>query len=370
MRPLGPRSCEAGAAPQRAEPLHVLVVDDSAVVREVMTAVLSQEPGVTVATAADPYIAIERIKQQRPNVIVLDLEMPRMDGLTFLRRIMADDPIPVVVCSALAGEGTEAALQAMDEGAVDIVAKPKLGVRNFLRDSAVMLIDAVRGAARARLRRQARTAAAAGPRHTADAILPPIRKPSLTITTDKVVAIGASTGGTEALREILEAMPPDAPGIVIVQHMPEIFTAAFALRLGQICRIEVKEAADGDRVITGRALIAPGNRHMILVRSGAHYAVKVTDGALVSRHRPSVDVLFRSVAQAAGPNAVGVIMTGMGDDGAEGLLEMKRAGAATLAQDEATCVVFGMPKEAIDRGAVDEVVPLPRILTAILKRAC
>lgn len=350
------------------KPIHVLVVDDSAVIRQVMTSVLSQERGISVATAADPLIALEKMRRQRPDVIILDLEMPRMDGLTFLRKIMAEDPIPVVICSGLTGEGTEAALRAMEEGAVEIITKPKLGLREFLYESAVLLIDAVRGAARASVRPRGAAPCAPQKRLTADAILPPLQKPALTLTTDKVVAIGASTGGTEALRLVLEAMPPDAPGLVIVQHMPELFTKAFAQRLNQTCRIEVKEAEQGDRVREGRALIAPGNRHTLLVRNGAHYAVEVTDGPLISRHRPSVDVLFRSTAKAAGPNAVGVILTGMGDDGAEGLLEMKKAGAATIAQDEATCVVFGMPKEAITRGAADEVVPLPRIPAAIIKK--
>lgn len=362
------------ATAQSRQPLCVLVVDDSAVVRQAMTGLLTREPDIRVMTAADPLIAMHKMQNTRPDVIVLDLEMPRMDGLTFLRKIMAEDPVPVVVCSGLTGKGTEAAFQAMEEGAVEIVAKPKLGVKDFLEESAVMLIEAVRGAARARLhpRRSADAGIPPGPKTQADLFLVSPRKsspPTLTLTTDKVVAIGASTGGTEALRVLLEAMPPDAAGMVIVQHMPEYFTKAFANRLNQACRIEVKEAVDGDRVISGRALIAPGNRHTLLVRSGAHYAVQVTDGPLVSRHRPSVDVLFRSAARAAGPNAIGVIMTGMGDDGADGLLEMKRAGAATIAQDEATCVVFGMPKEAIDRGAVDEVLPLSKIPTAILKKA-
>jgi two-component system chemotaxis response regulator CheB len=360
-------------AQRERRPLHVLVVDDSAVVRQIMALILARERGISAAAAADPYIAMEKMRRQRPDVIVLDLEMPRMDGLTFLRKIMAEDPIPVVVCSGLTGDGTEAALRAMEEGAVEIITKPKLGIQEFLHESAVLLLDAVRGAAMAAVRPRGFATRACPPqRQTADAVLPPLpplQKPALTHTTDKVVAIGASTGGTEALRLILEAMPPDAPGLVIVQHMPELFTRAFAQRLNQTCRVEVKEAEDGDRVLEGRALIAPGNRHTLLVRNGAHYAVQVTDGPLVARHRPSVDVLFRSAARAAGPNAIGVILTGMGGDGAEGLLEMKKAGASTLAQDEATCVVFGMPKEAVARGAVQEVVPLPRIPRAILKRA-
>jgi len=352
-----------------AGPLQVLVVDDSAVVRQVMTSILSPTRGITVAAAADPLIAMDKMKRIRPDVILLDLEMPRMDGLTFLRKIMAEDPIPVVVCSGLAGPGTEAGLRALEEGAVEIVTKPKLGVKGFLEESATILVDAVRAAAHARLRPRRRLPGSTSPPLGRDAVSPEAERPALRLTTDKVVAIGASTGGTEALREVLEALPPDAPGVVIVQHMPEVFTRAFADRLARTCRVEVKEAADGDRVLEGRALIAPGNRHLRLRRSGAHYTVEVADGPLVCRHRPSVDVLFRSVALAAGPNAVGVILTGMGNDGAQGLLEMRRSGAATLAQDEATCVVFGMPKEAIAAGAVDDVFPLPRIATAMLERA-
>ena len=348
--------------------LHVLVVDDSAVVREVMTAVLSQEVGISVAVAADPFIAMNKIKQKRPDVIVLDLEMPRMDGLTFLRKIAKEDPIPVVVCSALTGQETSIGLQALDEGAVEVVTKPRLGVKEFLHESAVTLIDAVRAAHKSKhtMRRAVSFNPALG--RSAPAPRPVQTRNNLATSTNKVVAIGASTGGTEALRLVLEAMPLDAPGMVIVQHMPEGFTSAFAQRLNQSCRIEVKEAVSGDRVISGRALIAPGNRHMLVQRSGAYYIVEVVEGPLVSRHRPSANVLFRSVAQAAGPNAVGVIMTGMGNDGAEGLLEMKPAGAYTIAQDEASCVVFGMPKEAIDRGAVEKVAALALIPNCILRR--
>jgi two-component system chemotaxis response regulator CheB len=348
--------------------LHVLVVDDSAVVREVLTAVLSQEPGFTVAVAADPFIAMNKMKQRRPDVMILDLEMPRMDGLTFLQKIVREDPIPVVICSALTGPETSIGLQALDEGAVEVVTKPRLGVKEFLYESAVTLIDAVRAADRSRHKLPRNDPSAPPPRLSADAVLAQRPNGNLTLTTDKVIAIGASTGGTEALRGLLEALPPDAPGLVIVQHMPEGFTAAFAQRLNQTCRIDVKEAATGDRVYPGRALIAPGNRHTLVRRSGAVYMIEVVDGPLVSRHRPSVDVLFRSVAQAVGRNAVGVVMTGMGSDGADGLLEMKQAGALTIAQDEATCVVFGMPKEAIDRGAVDKVVGLGQIPQYILSR--
>jgi two-component system chemotaxis response regulator CheB len=347
-------------------PVNILVVDDSAVVREVMNAVLSQEPGFNVVVAGDPFIAIGKMKQQRPDVIILDLEMPRMDGLTFLRKIVREDPVPVIICSALTGPDTRIGLQALEEGAVDVVTKPRLGVRDFLHESAIILVDAVRAAARSTDLKFAGPANPATPRFQPHAIQ--MNKPTvpLRVTNDKIIAIGASTGGTEALRIVLEAMPPDAPGLVVVQHMPEGFTAAFAQRLNQICQIEVKEATNGDRVTAGRALIAPGNLHTEVHRNGAQYVVEVTDGPLVSRHRPSVDVLFRSVAQSVGLNSVGVIMTGMGSDGAEGLLEMKRAGAYTLAQDEASCVVFGMPKEAIERGAVDRVVNLSRIAAAIL----
>jgi two-component system chemotaxis response regulator CheB len=347
-------------------PLNILVVDDSAVVREVMTAVLAQEPGFSVTVAGDPFIAMGKMKQKRPDVIVLDLEMPRMDGLTFLRKIIREDPIPVVICSALTGPDTRIGLQALEEGAVDVITKPRLGVRDFLHESAVVLIDAVRAAARSAGRKPMAPPWAATPRRNADAMPAGKSATALNITSDKVVAIGASTGGTEALKSILEAMPSDAPGLVVVQHMPEGFTAAFAQRLNQSCRIEVKEAANGDRVAAGRALIAPGNLHTLVRRNGAQYAVEIADGPLVARHRPSVDVLFRSVAQSAGANAFGVIMTGMGNDGAEGLLEMRQAGAFTLAQDEASCVVFGMPKEAIERGAVDRVANLAGISAAIL----
>jgi two-component system chemotaxis response regulator CheB len=350
-------------------PLRVLVVDDSAVVRQALSLILAQA-GMSVSAANDPLIAMEKMRRARPDVIVLDLEMPRMDGLTFLQRIMAEDPIPVVVCSGLAGPGTEVALHALEEGAVDIVAKPRLGVKGFLEDSARRIVHVVRAASEARVRRRAARPAIAR-KLGADAVLPRDRAPLRVIreTTHKVVVVGASTGGTEALRELLVEMPPDAPGIAIVQHMPEVFTAQFAKRLDQACRIEVKEARSDDRLVPGRALVAPGNRHLVVRRSGALYFVDVVDGPPVSLHRPSVDVLFRSAALAAGPNAVGVILTGMGDDGANGLAEMKAAGARTIAQDEATSVVFGMPREAIMRGAVDEVLPLPRIAATVLRWA-
>jgi two-component system chemotaxis response regulator CheB len=299
--------------------------------------------------------------------------MPKMDGLSFLEKIMADDPIPVVICSSMATSGSVHAMRALEAGAVEVVAKPQLGVKEFITDSAVLLIDALKGAARARLRcrRSGSVAVKPAEKLTADAVLPRRAPPAAArmLLSERVIAIGASTGGTEALREVLAAVPPGAPGMVIVQHMPEMFTAAFAGRLNDLCKIEVKEAADGDQVTHGRALIAAGNRHMILARAGTGYVVRVQEGPLVSRHRPSVDVLFRSAAQVAGPHAVGVIMTGMGDDGAMGMLEMKQAGAYTIAQDEESCVVFGMPREAIELGAVDEVLPLSRITATMVRRA-
>jgi two-component system chemotaxis response regulator CheB len=341
--------------------LHVLVVDDSAVVREVMTAVLSQESDTTVAVAADPFIAMVKIKQQRPDVIILDLELPRMDGLTFLKKIVREDSIPVVICSALTGSGTAVGIEALEEGALEVITKPRLGVRQFLHESAVILIDAVHAAAGARVKARYPSDRSPAPRFTADAVLSSHLTAPGGVPTATIIAMGASTGGTEALRVILEAMPADAPGMVVVQHMPEGFTKAFAQRLNQGCSIEVKEAANGERITAGLALVAPGNRHSILRRDGNRYAVEVIDGPLVSRHRPSVDVLFRSVAQSAGANAIGVILTGMGNDGAEGLLEMKQAGALTIAQDESSCVVFGMPREAIKRGAVVKTTSLGRI---------
>jgi len=337
--------------------IHVLVVDDSAVVRQVMQAILEADPKIRVSVAADPIIALAKIERETPDVVITDLVMPRMDGLTFLRKIMAEMPLPVVVCSEVAHRRTEDAISALELGAVEVIKKPKLGVRDFLHESSVMLLDVVRSAAQAKLSPALSPAA----RNTADVILPlgPMRRTKP--TGDKIIAIGASTGGTEAIREFLQSMPDDCPGIVIVQHMPETFTRAFADRLNKDCAISVKEAADGDRILPGRALIAPGNHHLLVQRSGSDYVAQVDEGPLVSRHRPSVDVLFRSVAKSAGANAVGVIMTGMGNDGAQGLLEMRNCGAQTIAQDESSCVVFGMPKEAITRGAVVAIVPLRRI---------
>jgi two-component system chemotaxis response regulator CheB len=349
--------------------IRVLVVDDSAIVRQTLSDVLSTDPQIQViATASDPFVAASKMRQEIPDVITLDVEMPRMDGLTFLQKIMSQHPLPVVICSSLTADRSETALKALEYGAVDIITKPRMGTKAFLEESKTLVCDAVKAAARARIMPLA-PRKKIEPKRTADAVLARPKGKAMIETTDKVVAIGASTGGTEALRIFLEAMPADAPGLVVVQHMPENFTAAFARRLDGLCQITVKEAADNDTVMPGRALIAPGNRHLLLKRSGARYYVQVKDGQLVSRHRPSVDVLFRSAARYAGSNAVGVIMTGMGDDGAQGMFEMKQAGASTIAQDEATCVVFGMPAEAIKRGAVDRIMPLEAISGAVLRLA-
>ncbi len=347
--------------------IRVLVVDDSALVRQTLTEVLSSDPGIEVIdTAADPYIAARKLQKEKPDVITLDIEMPKMDGITFLRKIMAQCPIPVVICSSIAGSNSDNALKALEYGAISIIEKPLMGQKRFFLESKVRLVDAVRAASVARMGKAA-PSRTIEPKLSADAVLPMDSMPAVLTTTEKVVAVGASTGGTEALRVYLQSLPGNAPGMVIVQHMPENFTAAFAKRLDSLCRVTVKEAEDGDSVIPGKVLLAPGNKHMLLKRTGTRYAVQVKDGPLVSRHRPSVDVLFRSAARYAGPNAVGVIMTGMGDDGAEGMREMKEAGGYTIAQDEESCVVFGMPREAIERGAVDLVLPLESIAENVLK---
>ena len=341
--------------------IKVLVVDDSAVVRQAARDILARDPQIElIGAVADPLFAMERMKQQWPDVIVLDIEMPRMDGLTFLRKIMAERPTPVVICSTLTEKGAETTLQAMSAGAVTIITKPKLGLKQFMADSSSDLIGAVKTAAVAKVRRLVGSGPAVREKLSADAVLP-AASAAMARTTDRVIAMGTSTGGTQALEAVLTRLPAVTPGIVVVQHMPEKFTALFAQRLDSLCRMEVREAVDGDRVVPGRVLIAPGGRHMMLRRSGAQYQVAVADGPLVNRHKPSVDVLFRSVAQVAGANALGVIMTGMGDDGARGMKEMHDAGATTVAEDESTCVVFGMPKEAIRLGAEDKVVPLDAI---------
>jgi two-component system chemotaxis response regulator CheB len=349
--------------------INVIVVDDSAVVRQVMSETLARDPGIRVmAAVADPLFALERMKSKWPDVIVTDVEMPRMDGISFVRKVMAERPTPIVVCSSLTEKGAETTMQVLAAGAVHVVTKPRMNVKAFLQESTDNLIDAVKAAARARvnkLRCEPQQQERVAPKYTVDAVLPPPDLAAMTRTTEHIVAIGTSTGGTQALEVVLSALPRVSPGLVIVQHMPEQFTAAFASRLDGLCQIEVREAKSNDRVVPGRALIAPGGKHMVLKRSGAQYHVEVIAGPLVNRHRPSVDVLFRSVARAAGANALGVIMTGMGDDGARGLREMRDARAHTLAQDEDSCVVYGMPKEAVKLDAAVDIIPLGGIASAI-----
>ncbi|MGO4403347.1 chemotaxis response regulator protein-glutamate methylesterase [Bosea sp. RAF48] len=350
------------------KPIRVLVVDDSASVRQVLSSILSQSPGIEVmGTAGDVYAATRRMQNEVPDVLILDIEMPGMDGLTFLRKIMAQRPIPVIICSTLTGTGSPTLFEALESGAVEVLAKPRIDTRNALLETADRLRHAVHAAAQAKPRPRApRPVMQIEAKLTADVIMPPPLSGRFHARTDRIACIGISTGGTETLREVLEALPANCPGIAVVQHMPEKFTAAFARRLDSICAMEIKEAEDGDEMKIGRVLIAPGNRHMLLLRVGQHYRVAIKDGPHVSRHRPSVDVLFRSAAQYAGGNALGIIMTGMGDDGARGLLEMRKAGARTLAQDEESSVVFGMPKEAIEFGAAERVVRLPLIAQEIM----
>jgi two-component system chemotaxis response regulator CheB len=360
-----------------AEKIKVMIVDDSALVRQVVSQALATDSGIQViATASDPIFALEKMKTNWPDVLIVDIEMPRMDGISFLKKIMSERPTPVVICSSLAEQGAQATFEALSAGAVAIITKPKVGLKSFLEDSSNDIVQAVRSAARANMRalsNSVRSISSAAPasnfnttKNTADVMLSPGVNRALERTTDQLIAIGTSTGGTQALEAVLTKLPATSLGIVIVQHMPEKFTAMFAERLNSLCQIEVLEAKNGDRVIPGRALIAPGGRHMMLKRSGAQYVVDVADGPLVNRHKPSVDVLFRSVAKFAGANALGIIMTGMGDDGARGMKEMHDAGAKTIAQDEASCVVFGMPKEAIKLGAADQIIPLDQIPAAIV----
>ena len=343
--------------------IKVLIVDDSALVRQTLVSILESDPQIEiVGVAADPYIAVDKIKECVPDVITLDIEMPRMDGLTFLKKLMSQHPIPVVVISTLTEKGTDSALLALEYGAVEVLAKPKVNTKVLLEQSKIELCDKVKAAALANVKRRtfsSRTATnEVEPKLSADAIIAKNRSSSMIQTTETVIAVGASTGGTEALRVFLEGFPADCPGIVIVQHMPEMFTKQFAQRLNTLCKVTVKEAENGDKVLRGHVLLSPGGKHMMLKRSGAIYHVEIVDGPLVNRHKPSVDVLFRSVARYAGKNVIGVILTGMGDDGAKGMLEMKEGGAHTIAQDEASCVVFGMPKEAIKLGGADKVMPL------------
>ena len=350
---------------ESARSTHVLVVDDSAVVRQTMLALLSAEPDLTVDVAADPLIAMEKMSLRNPDVIVLDLEMPRMDGMTFLKKIMREGPRPVIVCSGLVGTGSDGALRALEEGAVDVIAKPRIGLKTFLNDSAVMLIDAIRAAALVQM-----------PRGrffdrrpwSADAVVPRLARRPDVRERFRIIAIGASTGGPDAICRILTELPPNAPGVVVVQHMPEGFTASFARRLDDLSAIEVKEAEQGDEVRPGRALIARGDHHLVIYEYASRLYVDVKRGPLVRRHRPSVDVLFRSVAQTAGSDAAGILLTGMGDDGAEGLGEMKDAGAWTIAESEESCAVFGMPRAAIARGAATDVLPVTSIAPALLRQ--
>jgi two-component system chemotaxis response regulator CheB len=348
--------------------IRVLVVDDSAVVRQNLEEIINEDPMLEVmGTASDPYIAARKIKKEVPDVITLDVEMPRMDGVTFLRKIMSQHPMPVVIISSLTEKGTRTGIKALEYGAVDIITKPRMDSRRFIHEASIRICDAIKAAAVSKRKRRAvpNPMPQVEPKLSADAIIPHRSGKSMIETTEVVVAVGASTGGTEAIAGLLQEMPVDSPGIIVVQHMPEQFTRSFAERLNESCRMTVKEAVNGDSVIRGHVLIAPGNYHTLLKRSGARYYVEVREGPMVNRHRPSVDVLFRSVARYAGRNAMGILLTGMGTDGARGLKEMKEAGARTVAQDEKTSVVYGMPKEAVDLGAVEKVLGLPQIASYI-----
>lgn len=347
--------------------IKVLIVDDSAVVRQVLTGLLDGVSGIKIIGAApDPIFAMKKMETEWPDVIVLDIEMPRMDGVTFLKKLMSEHPTPVVICSTLTEKGAEVTMQAMSAGAVDIITKPKVNLRGFLQESKASIIDVIKAAAQSRPRTIKSSTPSPAAASTNSLFGTSSPKPMVQ-TTDRVIVIGTSTGGTQALEYLFTQLPRTAPPIVVVQHMPEHFTAAFAKRLDGICQVTVKEAAHKDRALPGVVLIAPGGKHMLLQRSGAQYQVEVKDGPLVSRHRPSVDVLFRSSAQSAGVNAVGIILTGMGDDGAHGMKEMHDAGALTIAQDEASCVVYGMPKEAVKLGAVDGILPLSAIPQLIMQ---
>jgi two-component system, chemotaxis family, protein-glutamate methylesterase/glutaminase len=359
-----------------ANVIKLLIVDDSAVVRQVLSTLLNGVSSIKViGVAPDPIFAMKRMESEWPDVIILDIEMPRMDGLTFLRKLMAERPTPVIICSTLTENGAEVTMQAMSAGAVDIITKPKIDLRNFLLESRQNIIDIIKAAAQARLSKIKLNPSASSPvtaqanrsNTFTDALLGSIYQKPMTETTDRVIVIGTSTGGTQALEYLFTKLPKTVPAIVVVQHMPEHFTAAFAKRLDSICQVAIKEAEKDDRALPGQILIAPGGKHLLLQRCGAQYRVDIKDGPLISRHRPSVDVLFRSSAQAAGANAVGIILTGMGDDGAQGMKEMHEAGALTVAQDEASCVVYGMPKEAVKLGAVDATLPLSSMPQLIMQ---
>ena len=348
--------------------ISVLIVDDSAVVRQVLTEQLAADREIEVMAAApDPIFAMKKMEARWPDVIVLDIEMPRMDGLTFLRKLMSERPTPVVICSTLTEKGAETTMQALSAGAVSIITKPRAGLKGFLQDSANDVATAVKAAARARMSKVSASAGTVSAPLEATHVTPV--RGAMSKTTQQLVAIGTSTGGTQALEVVLRALPALCPGIVIVQHMPEKFTDMFAQRLNGLCKIQVREAKDRDRVLPGLALIAPGGKHMKIERSGAHYITRIFDGPPVNRHKPSVDVLFRSVADQAGKNAVGFILTGMGGDGARGLKAMHEAGAHTVAQDEKSSIVFGMPKEAIALGAADKVIGLGEVAAEIMRSA-
>jgi two-component system chemotaxis response regulator CheB len=355
-----------GAAPKTAAKIRVLVVDDSALIRSVLKEIIGSQPDMEVAgVAPDPIAAREMIRRLDPDVLTLDVEMPKMDGLDFLEKLMRLRPMPVVMVSTLTERGSEITMRALELGAVDFVTKPKISIQSGMQEYADLIADKIRAAARARIRRQAPPSTPQGQQGQPSAVLPTLKNP-LT-SSEKLIIIGASTGGTEAIKEFLMQMPSDCPGILIVQHMPEGFTRSFAQRLNSLCRIAVSEAAHGERILPGHAYLAPGHSHLLLARSGANYMTQLDQGPPVNRHRPSVDVLFRSAAAHAGKNAVGVILTGMGRDGAAGMLEMRQAGAWNVAQDEASCVVFGMPREAIAVGAAHEVGPLQALPGMVLE---
>ncbi len=354
-----------------SDKLKILVVDDSALIRQTFIKILSGNSDIdTIATAQDPFVAVDRLKNFIPDVMILDIEMPRMDGLTFLKKIMEQHPIPVIICSSLAVKNSDAAFRALEYGAIDIIEKPKIGTKVFLEESKTLIMDSIHAAVRAGAKKTLKTLKHFNvePKLSADVVLSKFDNTSIISTTEKIIMVGVSTGGTEALKVFLEDFPADSPGIVIVQHMPAGFTKSFADRLNNICNIRVKEAEDGEPVSRGKALIAPGNKHMLVKRNGARYYTEIKDGPLVSRHRPSVDVLFRSGAKYVGKNAVAIIMTGMGDDGVVGILELKNADAFTVAQDEETCVVYGMPKLAVEKGAIDVILPLQDICRYIFNK--
>ncbi len=356
----------------RMKKIRVLVVDDSAVVRQSLSSILGSDPEIEVmGTAADPIIAVKKIMKEIPDVITLDIEMPRMDGLTFLRKIMSQHPIPVVIISSLTSEGTEVAMKALEYGAAEIIGKPAMNAAKFINESKIVICDAVKAAAHVKLSRKKikvpPTNIEVKPKYSADVILEKASVSNRISVTDKVIVLGASTGGTEAIRSFLKNLPAKMPGIAIVQHMPEGFTRSFANSLNNICNLEVKEAENGDKLYQGRVLIAPGNYHMLLKRVGKEYFVEVKEGPLVNRHRPSVDVLFRSASRYAGNNAMGILLTGMGNDGAKGLLELKESGAETIAQDEQSSVVYGMPKEAAKLGAANHILGLEQIAPFLIK---